>query len=112
MRINQAMSNDNLQVGTDDCILVSGPLTFDNVERLSERGKKLLEKSKVSPCVFDLSGVTQAGSAGVSLLLSWARYARAQRIEVMFSNLPPGLTGVAQVSGIDQILPIKQNQAV
>ncbi len=112
MSDNQARVKNSLRLGEDDAVLVSGPLTFDNAVQIHAEGNAFIKQSKANPCVFDLSGVTQAGSAGVSLLLSWLRYARARSIELVFSNVPPGLLGVAQVSGIDEILPIKENPAV
>ena len=103
---NNSEPNDSLALGQDERILVKGPLTFDSVVPLNRLGKRMIKHSTVRPCVIDLSGVNRAGSAGVSLLLSWARYARSRDIEVSFCNLPSGLVGVAQVSGIDEILPI------
>ena len=84
---------------------VSGELDFANVVAIKERGIELLDKA-VAKFEISLAGVTRAGSAAVSLLLSWLRYAADKGIELVFSHLPADLFGVAQVSGIDQILPI------
>lgn len=83
---------------------VSGELNFDSVVMLREKGAALLKEAD-SKCEIDLSGVTRAGSAGVSLLLSWLRCAAAREIELVYSHLPADLLGVARVSGIDQFLP-------
>lgn len=86
-------------------ITVSGELGFHNVVALKDEGARLLAQSD-SKVEIDLSGVTRAGSAAVSLLLSWLRYASANGVELVFSHTPADLFGVAQVSGLEQILPI------
>lgn len=85
---------------------LSGELRFDNVVALKQQGEQLLANAG-QDCEVDLAGVTRAGSAAVSLLLSWLRYASAANISLVFSHLPADLLGVAQVSGIDKILPVK-----
>jgi phospholipid transport system transporter-binding protein len=69
------------------------------------QGVELL-KTAERECEIDFSEVTRAGSAGVSLLLSWLRCASARDIKVVFSHLPEDLLGVARVSGVDKFLPV------
>lgn len=84
-----------------------GELEFANVVALKRQGEQLLDDAD-ERCEVSLAGVTRAGSAAVSLLLSWMRYASRSNINLVFSHLPDDLIGVAQVSGIDKILPVKQ----
>ncbi|MCF7980708.1 MAG: STAS domain-containing protein [Pseudomonadales bacterium] len=88
-----------------DCFKVSGELAFANVVAIRDQGIVLLDKAD-SDVEISLAGVTRAGSAAVSLLLSWLRFAAEKEINLVFSHLPADLDGVARVSGIDQILPI------
>ncbi len=89
-------------------IQVSGEMDFDNALELKILGESVI---KNAPDQFEVScsEVTRAGSAGLSVLLSWMRYAVAIGKELTYSHLPADLLGVASVSGIDKILPIKQD---
>ena len=90
----------------NDRICVSGPLTFDTVAPLRVQGEQLMQRLADGQVVFDLEGVTDAGSAGLSLLFCWLRRGNNLGLTVQFTNLPSGLLGVAGVSGVDQLLPI------
>ena len=94
-----------IELVSPHCLKVSGDLGFADVVAIKEQGVNLLDKTE-SNVEISLAGVTRAGSAAVSLLLSWLRYASENEIKLVFSHLPDDLYGVARVSGIDQILPI------
>jgi len=85
---------------------VAGVIDFDNALDMCQQGERLISKVG-DQCEIDFSAVTRAGSAGLTLLFSWLRYAVNLQKTLVFTNLPDDLLGVAKVSGVDQILPIK-----
>lgn len=91
---------------SDRHLQVMGDVGFDNALALKERGERLLSKAS-DHCEIDFSQVTRAGSAALTLLCSWLRHATNLQKTIEFTHLPDDLIGVARVSGIDQILPIK-----
>jgi len=91
---------------SDQQLQVSGVITFDNALDLRLQGERLISKA-AEYCEIDFSQVTRAGSAALTLLFSWLRHSANQQKALVFANLPDDLLGVAQVSGVDQILPLK-----
>jgi len=85
---------------------VVGEINFDNALDMCQQGERLISKA-AEQCEIDFSGVTRAGSAGLTLLFSWLRHAVNLQKTLTFINLPNDLLGVAKVSGVDEILPIK-----
>lgn len=53
----------------------------------------------------DLTGVADADSAGLAVLIEWTRQARQQRRKIAFSGMPPRLAGMARISGVAGLLP-------
>jgi len=91
---------------SDQLLQVFGCIGFDNALELKQQGERLINKA-AEHCEIDFSGVTDAGSAALTLLFSWLRHAANLRKTVEFINLPDDLLGVAKVSGVDQILSLK-----
>jgi phospholipid transport system transporter-binding protein len=52
----------------------------------------------------DLSGVTAADGAGLAVLLTWVGRARAGGQLLNFAGLPPQLTALARVCGVEAML--------
>ena len=101
-------------------LLTDEPLTIGNlphlhdittmIELLGVMGVEAVIDEKLNVEInggSTLSFSSKAGSAALTLLFSWLRYAANLRKTVEFSNLPDDLLGVARVSGVDQILPFK-----
>ncbi len=84
---------------------VCGALDFDSVTALGARGSELIRGWPETSCVVDLSAVTESGSAGLALLLSWLRAARAAGKQLQVVGAPDGLRSVAAVSGLHALLP-------
>jgi phospholipid transport system transporter-binding protein len=53
---------------------------------------------------LDLSGVTQADSASVALLIDWLRLAKKQGKTLHFANLPEKMKDIIKVSNLEGIL--------
>lgn len=55
----------------------------------------------------DLTGVSDADSAGLAVLIEWTRQARLQGRSIVFSAMPPRLAGMARIGGVTDLLPLK-----
>jgi len=60
----------------------------------------------VPAAAVDLSGITDADSAGLAVLIEWVRTARQSGRRIEFSGLPPRLAELARIGGVAEILPI------
>jgi phospholipid transport system transporter-binding protein len=87
----------------DAMLLAAGPLTFATARQASARGEALLS---ASPAVqeIDSSGVTSADSAGLTVLIDWLGVARRTGRHLRYTHLPQGLTALASISEIAELL--------
>jgi phospholipid transport system transporter-binding protein len=83
----------------DNCINVSGVLSFETVPALMKQAELLLNgQDKIS---VNLAEVTDSNSAGLALLLEMVRTAKLQNKTINFKNLPEQICIVANAYGID-----------
>lgn len=82
---------------------INGELNFSTVPHLFAESK-WVESDSSSRLSVDLSEVTRADSAGLSLLLSWVRRAHAHQKTLAFSHVPDQLRNIARVSGVAELL--------
>jgi phospholipid transport system transporter-binding protein len=59
----------------------------------------------------DLSGVSDADSAGLAVLIEWTRAAREEGRDIVFHGMPRRLAEIARIGGVDQLLPLDREQA-
>jgi len=83
-------------------LVLSGPVTLGNVAALLEEGRRHLAEGVQT---VDLGEVTEMDSALLALLLAWLRDARARGQQLKFTNLPESLRTIAQLYGVDRLLP-------
>jgi phospholipid transport system transporter-binding protein len=81
---------------------VSGELSFATVTELLLQSRSLFAGE--SSIEVDLSGVTHADSAGLSLLIEWLRQARLQGKQLRYLALPVQLNALASISEVDGLL--------
>jgi phospholipid transport system transporter-binding protein len=81
---------------------VLGPVTLRNAAALRVAGLRLLEGGDA---VVDLSGVTEADSAAVSLLLEWRRAADAAGRSIRFEQPTGPLRSLATLYNVHELLP-------
>lgn len=81
---------------------VAGPVTLDNVTALLREGYALLGEGVR---VIDLAEVTELDSSLLAALLAWLRRARHNGIELTLANPPAGLTTIARLYGVSELLP-------
>jgi phospholipid transport system transporter-binding protein len=84
-------------------LVVSGPVTLANVAALLEEGRRHLAEGVKT---VDLGEVSEMDSALLALLLAWLRDARAREQALAFTNLPESLRTIAQLYGVDRLLPV------
>ena len=54
--------------------------------------------------VIDLAAVERVDSAGVALLLAWARRAATERSKLAFSGMPESMRSLATLYGVEELL--------
>jgi phospholipid transport system transporter-binding protein len=82
-------------------MLVSGALTLASVAADLEQGKAAIAGGVGG---VDLAGVGELDSSALALLLAWLREAKRLGRELTFTNLPQGLTTIAQLYGVADLL--------
>ncbi|GIX28605.1 MAG: hypothetical protein KatS3mg123_2486 [Burkholderiales bacterium] len=93
-----------------ETLLVEGPVTFASVPALFAAGREAMARDDGEVRV-DLSRVTEADSAAVSLLIHWWRDARRRGLAFAVLHPPKSVTGLAQVYGVDQLLGLPGSDA-
>lgn len=81
---------------------VRGPVTLAHVQVLLDQGKQMLSGADVR---IDLSGVREADSAAVALMLAWVREAAARGASIRFENLTENLKTLIRLSDVGEFLP-------
>ena len=82
-------------------MLVSGALTLASVAADLEQGKAAIAEGARS---IDLAEVGELDSSALALLLAWLREAKRQGRQLTFTNLPQGLTAIASLYGVAELL--------
>lgn len=81
-------------------IRLEGPLTMRTVAAVLDRD--LPE----GDWVLDLTAIGEADSAALALLLEWQRRTRERGGSFIVRGLPPGLRSLADLYGLDEVLPV------
>jgi phospholipid transport system transporter-binding protein len=84
-------------------LLLSGPVTLANVAQVLQEG---LQHIRDGARTVDLGQVTELDSSLLAMLLAWLREAKQRNAEVAFANLPQGLETIAQLYGVEGLLPV------
>ena len=84
-------------------MLLSGPITLENVVRVLDEGRQHIAEGVRS---VDLGEVTEMDSALLAMLLAWLRDARRHKRELTIANPPESLQTIARLYGVDQLLPV------
>ncbi len=81
---------------------LSGPVTLANVAQVLQEG---LQQVRDGARTIDLAEVTELDSSLLAMLLAWLREAKQRNAELAFANLPQGLETIAQLYGVERLLP-------
>jgi len=85
-----------------DRMVVSGPLTLAQVGTALSLGNAAIGEGARE---VDLGDVGELDSSALALLLAWLREAKRRGAELAFANLPQGLTTIARLYGVADLLP-------
>jgi phospholipid transport system transporter-binding protein len=85
-----------------DRMIVSGVLTLASVAAALREGNAAIGEGVR---IVDLGEVGELDSSALALLLAWLREARRQNHGLSFTNLPQGLTTIARLYGVADLLP-------
>jgi phospholipid transport system transporter-binding protein len=83
-------------------LVVSGAVTLGNAATLLEEGRRHIAEGVQT---VDLGEVNEMDSALLAVLLAWLRDARSRDKKLSFVNLPESLRTIAQLYGVDRLLP-------
>jgi phospholipid transport system transporter-binding protein len=83
-------------------LVVSGSVTLGNAATLLEEGRRHIAEGVQT---IDLAEVNEMDSALLAVLLAWLRDARSREKKISFVNLPESLRTIAQLYGVDRLLP-------
>lgn len=90
----------------DNVLSAHGEAGFDVAAQLAMAGCEwLAQQPQKAQVHFDLSGVDQASSAALSVMLEWLRCARRHHLEVGSVRLSPPLSRLTAMAGLDRLLP-------
>jgi phospholipid transport system transporter-binding protein len=83
-------------------MLVSGPLTLASVAAVLGEGNAAIGQGART---VDLGEIGELDSSALALLLAWSREAKRLKRDISFANLPQGLTTIARLYGVAELLP-------
>ena len=102
------MTKASVQQVSPGRVALEGCLDRRTVKPLRASFSSLL-KTSGSHIDIDLANVGRSTSVGLSLLLCYAREAKAEGKTLAFLNTPKPLFEMARVSGLDDVLPLGQD---
>jgi phospholipid transport system transporter-binding protein len=87
-------------------MLVSGAATLVEAAALLQQGR---EQIQGGVRIVDLGEVSELDSSALAVLLAWLREARDRNRELVFAGLPAGLSAIARLYGVAELLPVAQS---
>ncbi|MEY4375798.1 MAG: hypothetical protein RJB26_348 [Pseudomonadota bacterium] len=82
--------------------VLSGAFGFATARRILEASEAAFANCET--VVVDLSGVTQADSAGLAVLLEWVTWAHHAQREIRFQAMPRSIRAIARISEVEGLL--------
>ena len=80
---------------------VSGALSMDSVEAVLAASAPI---ALPHDGIVDLTAVDRVDSAGVALLLAWARRAASEGSKIAFAGIPESMRSLATLYGVEELL--------
>lgn len=87
-------------------LVLSGTLDFTTAALVFAQSAQWLH---TDTCELDLSGVRNADSAALAMLVVWAAQAQQRGIKLRYRHAPQGLHALAQSCDIDSLLDINSD---
>ncbi|MGH8507863.1 MAG: STAS domain-containing protein [Gammaproteobacteria bacterium] len=80
---------------------MAGDVDIETVPSILALGAGMFTDSSV---VVDLKAVARIDSAGLALLVNWAREGGRHKVAIRFQNIPVRMLAIAKICGVDKIL--------
>lgn len=93
-----------LSVNAQNILCVAGNIYLSNVEAACNAGIKII--STLPIVQVDLSGIKDADSGSMAMLVEWLRTAKQQQKDIVFNNMPHFMQDLGRVCGLDAVLPV------
>ena len=81
---------------------LDGEMNFGTAERILRMSEARFEQ--YTRIEVDFSGITDADSAGLALLLEWITWANHTVREIRFTSLPERVVAIAKTTEVDNLL--------
>lgn len=91
-----------------DGLAVRGDLTFSTVGRLWQDGARQLREAGWP--VLQLDGVQHTDSAGLALLVEWARMAADDQARLQLRGVPDQLRAMAMASHVQELIGLSERE--
>lgn len=88
----------------DPSFALPAGIDFDSLAAVRGAGEEHIASAD-GTAVFDLSGLAEANSAAVALLMSWYRYGHKCGKAIVYTRASSELRNIVRVSGLESILP-------
>jgi phospholipid transport system transporter-binding protein len=87
----------------DNRLLVSGAVTIATVKADLDASAGRISGESIE---VDLSGVREADSSAISLLLEWQRIARRNHCKLRVIHMPENMRSLAKLYGVEELIPM------
>ena len=81
---------------------LTGAMSFETADRILRASERLFSRHRTLS--LDLSGVDDADSAGLALLIEWKSRARRQGGDIQYSGLPQSVMAIARTAEVAHLL--------
>ena len=81
---------------------LAGAMSFETADRILRSSERLFRGRR--ELSIDFSGVDDADSAGLALLIEWKARARRDGGEIRFSGLPQSILAIARTAEVDHLI--------
>jgi phospholipid transport system transporter-binding protein len=85
-------------------VTLTGVLTFASAQRARQLGIDALAAAPAGDVEIDCAGITQADSAGLTVLIDWLAFARRAQRRLRYLQLPAGINALARISEVQELL--------
>ena len=93
-----------LAAAADGKFVAQGPLTFATARAAREEGLRTLANDSGGASEVDCSGITQADSAGLAVLLDWLAAAKRAGHKLRYVRLPEAMVALGRISEVEELL--------
>ena len=81
---------------------LSGAMSFETADRILRESAAVL--GRYEEVQIDFSGVTDADSAGLALLIEWKSWGARRNLNVRFDALPRSIEAMAKMTDVEHLL--------